>query len=79
MYNIVCVTLGFSSDRVGEASTVVFHLLSRFEIQTGFASRVGTIRASLCLMISKVKVTVGAGEPSPNQYIAKIAWAMGSN
>ena len=71
IYNIACVTLGFSSDCVGETSAVAFHLLSRFEIQTGFASRVVTFRAPLWwFLISDVKVTVGATrrEPSPNQY-----------
>ena len=43
LHNIGCVTLGFSSDCVGETSTVVVHLLSRFEIQTGFASRAVTL------------------------------------
>ena len=36
IYNIGCATLGFSSDCVGEASTMAFHLLSRFfEMQIG--------------------------------------------
>ena len=59
-----CVTLGFSSDCVGETSTVAFHLLSRFEIQTGFASRA---------------VTAGARESSPNQYITEVTGATESN
>ena len=74
IYNIGCVTLRFSSDCVGETSTVVFHLLSRFEIQTGFASRAVTLRAPLWwLLISDVTVTVG------DQYITEVTGATESN
>ena len=80
IYNIGCVTLGFSSDCVGETSTVAFHLLSRFEIQTGFASRAVTLWAPLWwFLISDIKVTVGARESSPNQYITEVTGATESN